>query len=201
MKKVILSVILCLGVTGVAFAKGDASAGKSKAVTCSACHGATGISPAPNWPNLAGQGERYLIKQISEIKAGKRSVPEMTAFVTNLSEKDIEDISAFYASQKAPSGVTDPKFIALGEAIYRGGDTKKGIPACSACHSPTGTGIALAGYPQIAGQKTDYTIKQLKDFREGHRTNDGDTKIMRTIAEKLSNKEVEALANYINGLR
>ena len=201
MKKVILSLFICLGVTGVAFAKGDANAGKGKIATCTACHGATGVSPAPNWPNLAGQGERYLIKQISEIKAGIRVVPEMAPFVTALTPQDIEDIAAFYASQTAPQGVTDPKYVSLGESLFRGGDTKKGVPACSSCHSPNGSGLALASFPHIAGQKADYTMKQLKDFREGDRTNDGDTKIMRTIAEKLSNKEVEALANYISGLR
>ena len=201
MKKVILSLVICLGVTGLAFAKGDANAGKGKVATCTACHGATGVSPAPNWPNLAGQGELYLVKQITEIKDGKRSVPEMAPFVGSLTPQDIEDISAFYASQTAPVGVTDPKYVSLGEALYRGGDAKKAIPACGSCHSPTGKGNFLAKYPHIAGQKVDYTVKQLQDFREGDRTNDGDSKIMRTIAEKLSNKELEAVANYISGLR
>ena len=201
MKKVILSLIICFGVTGVAFAKGDAAAGKGKVATCTACHGVTGVSPAPIWPNLAGQGERYLVKQISEIKAGERVVPEMAPFVGSLSQQDIEDIAAYYASQAAPQGATEPKFVTLGEAVYRGGNAKKGIPACGSCHSPTGKGNALAGFPHIAGQKVDYTIKQLKAFREGDRTNDGDIKIMRTIAEKMSNKEVEAVANYISGLR
>ncbi len=201
MKKVILSLVISLGVTGVAFAKGDATAGKAKVATCSACHGATGVSPAPNWPNLAGQGEKYLIKQITEIKSGERIVPEMVPFLGTLSTQDIEDIAAYYSGQSAPAGATDPKYVALGEALYRGGNAKKGIPACSACHSPTGKGNYLANYPHIAGQKVDYTAKQLRDFREGDRTNDGDTRIMRTIAEKLSNKEVEALSNYISGLR
>ncbi|OED41494.1 cytochrome C [Endozoicomonas sp. (ex Bugula neritina AB1)] len=201
MKKVILSLIICLGVTGVAFAKGDANAGKGKIATCIACHGASGVSPAANWPNLAGQGERYLVKQISEIKEGKRKVPEMAPFLTQLTTQDIEDIAAFYASQTAPRGVTGSKYVSLGKALYRGGDTKKGIPACGGCHNPNGKGLALARFPHLAGQKVDYTIKQLKDFREGYRTNDGDTKIMRTIAEKMSNTEVEAVANYISGLR
>lgn len=201
MKKVILSLVVSLGVTGVAFAKGDANAGKAKVATCTACHGATGVSLAPNYPNLAGQGERYLIKQISEIKAGNRKVPEMTPFVGSLSEKDIADIAAFYASQPAPQGAADPKLVDLGEKLYRFGDQKKGIPACSACHSPTGKGNSLAGFPQIAGQHPQYTAKQLRDFREGDRVNDGDSMTMRTIAEKLSNKEVEALSSYISGLR
>ena len=201
MKKVILTLVISLGVTGVAFAKGDAAAGKSKATTCAACHGATGVSPAPNWPNLAGQGERYLIKQITEIKDGGRSVPEMMPFVSALTKQDIADLAAFYASQPAPQGATDAKYVSVGEALYRGGDAKKGIPACSSCHSPTGKGNFLAGFPSLAGQKADYTAKQLRDLREGDRTNDGDTKIMRTIAEKMSNKEIEAVSHYISGLR
>ncbi|MGI9281838.1 MAG: c-type cytochrome [Endozoicomonas sp.] len=201
MKKVIFGLVVSLGVSGVVFAKGDANAGKAKVATCTACHGATGVSLVPNYPNLAGQGERYLVKQITEIKAGNRSVPEMVPFVGSLTEQDIEDISAFYASQPAPQGVADPKQVELGEQLYRFGDQKKGIPACGACHSPTGKGNSLAGFPQISGQHAQYTAKQLRDFREGDRENDGDTKVMRSIAEKLSNKEVDALASYISGLR
>ncbi|MGI9277917.1 MAG: c-type cytochrome [Endozoicomonas sp.] len=201
MNKVILTLVVSLGVTGLAFAKGDATAGKAKVATCTACHGPTGVSMAPNYPHLAGQGERYLVKQMTEIQAGNRSVPEMIPFVGKLTKQDIEDIAAFYASQSAPTGATDPKHISLGEQLFRFGDSDKGIPACSACHSPTGKGNFLAGFPQIAGQHPQYTAKQLRDFREGDRMNDGDTKIMRGIAEKLSNKEVEALASYISGLQ
>ncbi len=201
MKKVIFGLVVSLGVSGVAFAKGDANAGKAKVATCTACHGATGVSLAPNFPNLAGQGERYLVKQISDIKAGNRNVPEMAPFVGQLTEQDIEDIAAFYASQPAPKGIADPQQVGLGEQLYRFGDQKKGIPACAACHSPTGQGNSLAGFPKISGQHAQYTAKQLRDFREGERVNDGDTKVMRSIAEKLSNKEVDALSSYISGLR
>ena len=201
MKKVIFSLVVSLGVSGITFAKGDAKVGQGKVATCSACHGATGVSMAPNFPHLAGQGERYLVKQITEIKAGERKVPEMAPFVGSLSKQDIEDIAAFYASQPAPAGAADPKLVELGEKLYRFGDAKKAIPACGACHSPTGKGNSLAGFPQISGQHAQYTAKQLRDFREGNRVNDGDTKIMRTIAEKLSNKEVDAVASYISGLR
>ncbi|UYM18312.1 c-type cytochrome [Endozoicomonas euniceicola] len=205
MKKIILSFLVplgvSLGVSGLAFAKGDAEAGKTKVATCTACHGATGISPAPLYPNLAGQGERYLIKQLKEIKSGVRSVPEMAPFVAKLSDQDMEDISAFYAKQTAAKGVADPDKVALGEKLFRFGDAKKAIPACSSCHSPTGQGNFLAGFPQISGQHPAYTAKQLKDYREGVRVNDGDSKTMRMISEKLSNKEVEALASYISGLQ
>ncbi|WP_263081385.1 cytochrome c4 [Endozoicomonas sp. Mp262] len=200
MNKVILSLVVSLGVTGLALAKGDAAIGKSKVSNCTACHGATGVSLVPNYPNLAGQGERYLVKQIMDIKSGVRSVPEMMPFVSNITLEDAEDMAAFYASQSAPTGVTDKKYISLGEELYRAGNAKKGIPACGACHSPSGQGNSLAGFPYISGQHAQYTAKQLRDFREGERMNDGDTKIMRMIAEKLSNKEVEAVSHYIQGL-
>ena len=201
MKKVILTLMISLGVTGGAFAKGDAGAGKGKSANCAACHGATGVSATPAWPNLAGQGERYLIDQITAIKAGEREVPTMMPFVGNLSEQDIADLAAFYSSQPAAQGATDPKYISLGEALYRGGNAKKGIPACSSCHDPNGKGNFLAGFPALNGQKTEYTAKQLRDYREGVRVNGNYAKIMQTIAEKMSNKEVDAVSSYISGLR
>ena len=200
MNKAVLCLIVSLGASSLAFAKGDAAAGKVKAATCAACHGPMGISVAPNFPTLAGQGERYLVKQMVDIKSGTRPVPEMIPFVSNLTRQDIEDLAAFYSSQTAPAGATDSRYVALGEELYRAGNAKKGIPACAACHSPTGQGNALAGFPQIAGQHAQYTAKQLRDFREGDRVNDGETRVMRAIAEKMSNKEVEAVANYIQGL-
>ena len=189
-----------LAIAGMAFAKGDPVAGKEKASNCLACHGATGVSSVPNYPSLAGQGERYLAKQIADIKQGQRVIPEMMPFVSTLSKQDINDIAAFYASQPAPVGATESKYISLGEEIYRAGNAKKGIPGCAACHSPTGQGNSLAGFPRLSGQHEAYTVKQLRAFREGDRKNDGDTRVMRTIAEKLSNKEIEAVANYIQGL-
>ncbi len=200
MNKAVLYLIVSLGVSGLAFAKGDAVAGKAKATTCAACHGSTGVSIVPNFPTLAGQGERYLAKQITDIKSGARAVPEMAPFVGKLTQQDIDDLAAFFSSQSAPAGATDPKYVALGEELYRAGNAKKGIPACGSCHSPTGEGNALAGFPRLAGQHAQYLARQLRAFREGDRVNDGDTMVMRTIAEKMSNKEVEAVANYIQGL-
>ncbi|MBU2710818.1 c-type cytochrome [Zooshikella harenae] len=203
MKRVLFfSCILMMGVTGLVHAtEGDVTAGKAKSAVCSACHGATGISAAPTFPHLAGQGQRYLLKQLVDVKSGARDIPEMTGFVASLSEQDMADIAAFYASQKPPVGATKADKVALGERIYRAGHKDKGIPACTACHSPTGKGNELAGFPHLSGQFADYTAKQLRAFREGERTNDGDSKIMRTIAEKLSNKEVDAVASYVQGLR
>lgn len=202
MNKLLVSLVLSLGVAGSAHAlQGDAEAGQGKVAVCAACHGNDGNSIMPNWPNLAGQGERYLLKQLVEIKEGVRVVPEMTAIVANMSEQDLADAAAYYASQTPALGVADPELAARGEAIYRGGDLATGLPACTGCHSPTGQGNDPAAYPQLAGQHATYTAKQLTDFREGNRVNDGDAMIMRTIASRLSNKDIEAVSNYIQGLR
>ncbi|WP_087109570.1 c-type cytochrome [Parendozoicomonas haliclonae] len=201
MKKLVACLLVGLGWAGLAVAGGDAAAGKEKVAICSACHGPTGQSIAPNYPHLAGQGEGYLIKQITDIKNGDRKILEMTGMTDNLSEQDIADISAFYASQPAPTGQATEASVAVGQKLWRGGDVAKGIPACSACHSPTGSGNAPAKFPALAGQSPEYIAKQLRDFREGDRVNDGETKIMRAVAEKLSNKQIDALSSYISGLR
>lgn len=202
MNKLLVSLVLSLGVAGSAHAlQGDAAAGEGKVAICSACHSADGNSIMPNWPKLAGQGERYLLKQMMDIKSGVRNVPEMTGMLTNLNEQDMADVAAYYESQTLVGGVADADLAERGEAIYRGGNLKTGLPACTGCHSPTGQGNEPAGYPHLAGQHAQYTIKQLTDFREGDRTNDGDIMVMRTIAERLSNKDIQAVAEYIQGLR
>lgn len=200
MNKLLVSLLLSLGVTGLAQAAGDAAAGQAKTAVCAACHSADGNSLAPNFPKLAGQGERYLLKQLQDIKSGNRQVIEMTGLLTNLSDQDLADIAAYYASQKGSIGQADPKLVERGEALFRGGNLELGMPACTGCHSPDGSGNDLAGFPQLSGQHAAYTAKQLTDFREGNRTNDGDSMIMRSIAAKLSNKDIEAVSSYIQGL-
>ena len=205
MNKLLVSLLLTLGVTGIAQAAGtalvgDAAAGQAKTAVCGACHGPDGNSMAPNFPKLAGQGDRYLLKQLHEIKDGKRQVLEMTGLLTNLNDQDLADIAAYYSSQKNSVGAADPALVTRGEALFRGGDLQKGMPACTGCHSPDGQGNAAAGFPHLGGQHASYIEKQLTDFREGERTNDGDSMIMRGIAAKLSNKDIKALASYIQGL-
>ncbi|MCF5720888.1 c-type cytochrome [Pseudomonas syringae] len=206
MNKLIVSLLLTLGITGAAVAaegplKGDATAGQAKAAVCGACHGPDGNSPAPNFPKLAGQGERYLTKQMHDIKDGKRTVLEMTGLLTNLSDQDLADIATYFASQKGSVGAADPKLVARGEKLFRGGDLEKGLPSCIGCHSPNGAGIAAAGFPHLSGQHTAYIAKQLTDFRkeEAGRNND-DAAIMRTIARKLSDEDIAAVSSYIQGL-
>ncbi len=202
MNKLIVSLLLTLGITGVAHAAGDATAGQAKAAVCGACHGPDGNSPAPNFPKLAGQGERYLAKQMHEIKDGKRVVLEMTGLLANSSDQDIADIAAYFASQKGSVGAADPKLVARGEKLFRGGDLDKGLPACTGCHSPNGAGNAAAGFPHLSGQHAAYIAKQLTDFRkeDAGRANDGDAMTMRTIARKLSDEDIAAISSYIQGL-
>ena len=205
MNKLLVSLLLTLGVAGIAQAAatavvGDAAAGQAKTAVCGACHGPDGNSMAPNFPKLAGQGDRYLLKQLHEIKDGKRQVLEMTGLLANLSDQDLADIAAYYSSQKSSVGAADPALVAQGEALFRGGNLEKGMPACTGCHSPDGQGNAPAGFPHLGGQHASSIEKQLTDFREGDRTNDGDSMIMRGIAAKMSNKDIKALASYIQGL-
>lgn len=209
MNKVLVSLLLTLGITGMAHAAGDAEAGQGKVAVCGACHGVDGNSPAPNFPKLAGQGERYLLKQLQDIKAGStpgapegvgRKVLEMTGMLDPLSDQDLEDIAAYFSSQKGSVGYADPALAEQGEKLFRGGKLDQGMPACTGCHAPNGVGNDLAGFPKLGGQHAAYTAKQLTDFREGNRTNDGDTMIMRGVAAKLSNKDIEALSSYIQGL-
>ncbi|MGO4311899.1 cytochrome c [Pseudomonas sp. KB_15] len=208
MKKLIVSLLLTVGISGMAHAAGEAvkpgdkAAGQAKAAVCGACHGPDGNSMAPNFPKLAGQGERYLNKQLLDIKSGKRTVLEMTGLLTNLSDQDLADIAAYFASQKGSVGAADEKLVKRGENLFRGGDMAKGLPACTGCHSPNGAGNAAAGFPHLGGQHAQYVAKQLTDFRkeDGGRTNDGDAKTMQTIAKRLSDEDIAAVSSYIQGL-
>ncbi|MDG9669140.1 c-type cytochrome [Hahella sp. CR1] len=200
MRIFVTGLVLAMGMVGLAHAEGDPKAGQTKSAVCAACHGADGNSAVPNFPKLAGQGERYLIKQIHDIKSGNRAVPEMAGLTDNLSDQDIEDIAAYFASQPATVGSASEASLEKGESLYRAGNAAKGIPACSGCHSPNGAGNFPAGFPRLSGQHSDYVAKQLQNFRSGDRSNDGETRIMRDIAANMSDAEIKALANYILGL-
>lgn len=202
-----LAIMFCLLMawtqSGVA---ADAAAGKTNSVVCSACHGADGNSMVPSFPKLAGQGEAYLIKQMKDIRDGARPVPTMAGQLDGKSDEDLADLAAYYSGQAKSGGKTNPEMLALGQKVYRGGVAERNVAACSACHSPTGQGNAPGGFPSLAGQHAEYTATQLKMYRKGYeddsgRTNDGDTKIMRTIAFGLSDKEIEAVASFIAGLK
>ena len=182
--------------------EGSAEAGKSKAVTCAACHGAEGISANPLWPNIAGQAAPYLVTQLKAFKDGARNNPLMTSQAMMLSDQDMADLAVYFESLPAPAqSVANPDLVTTGEALYRGGEVTEQIAACMACHGPTGTGNPAAGYPALKGQHAAYTAKQLRDYASGERVSDGKTRVMRDIAGKLSEEEIAALASYVQGLK
>ncbi|MGM0543062.1 MAG: c-type cytochrome [Pseudomonadota bacterium] len=205
MRMLLASLAMTLGVVGTASAdprtEADAAAGESLATPCAACHGQAGISPTPTFPHLAGQQMSYLAKQIMDIRDGRREVPQMAGQVDDYSDQDAWDVAAFYAEQDAHLGQADDdaELLARGEALYRAGDQQKGIPACSACHTPTGAGIGSAAYPALSGLQPDYTVSTLQDFAAGDRDNDPNG-VMRDIAAKMSDDDMQAVANYLLGL-
>jgi cytochrome c553 len=164
---------------------------------CAACHTNDGSRGSPAYPILQGQHPEYLIKQLTEFKAGKRVNAIMNGMVAALSEADMRNVAAFYASKSAKPGFAKHKdTVALGEKIYRGGIADRQIPACAGCHSPDGAGMP-AQYPRIGGQQADYTEAQLVAFRGGVRTN---SVPMTGVAAKLNDREIKAVADYIAGL-
>ena len=208
MKKVAILLGLAVGwaQTGFTAEAGDSSRGEGMVAVCAACHGADGNSAAPAFPKLAGQGEKYLVKQLQDIRDGARPVPTMAGQLDGKSDQDLADIAAFYAAQPRSGGQTDPELLELGEKVYRAGIMDRNVAACIACHSPNGNGNAPAGFPALAGQHAEYTASQLRAYRQGYedpagRTNDGDTKIMRTTAFGLSDMEIEAVSSYVAGLK
>ncbi|MEX0732515.1 MAG: cytochrome c4 [Aquisalimonadaceae bacterium] len=182
-----------------AAAAGDVSRGQELSGTCAACHGADGNSTNSEWPKLAGQGERYLLEQLKAYKSGDRNDPIMMGQVADLSEQDMKDLAAYFSDQQMEVGGANPDLAEQGESIYRGGLPDKGVAACIACHGPAGGGMAAAGFPRIGGQHATYTAQQLQQYRSGDRSTDGN-RMMRAIAEKLSDEEIEAVASYISGL-
>ena len=182
----------------IAHSNGDIEAGKSKAMLCSACHGADGNSINPEWPSLAGQHEKYLVDAVTAYKNGTRNNAVMGPLVMSLSQKDIEDLAAFYNSLSMSEKDFDLELAKKGEALYRGGNNK-GVAACIACHGPTGKGNPGAGYPAIAGQQAEYTKLALIEYTNGNRQsvmND----MMQTIAARLTEEEMEAVSEYIKAM-
>lgn len=175
-------------------AKGEASFNAA----CAACHGTGGNSTTPANPKLAGQHAVYVAKQLAEYKSGKRANAIMSGMSAPLSPQDMQNIAAYVSQQQAKPGFAkDKNLVMLGERIYRGGIAERQIPACAGCHSPTGAGIPDQ-YPRLSGQHADYTAAQLTAFREGTRNNNA---AMTLVAAKLSNKEIQAVSDYIAGLR
>jgi cytochrome c553 len=177
----------------------DPANGKTLSQTCAACHSIDGNSVNPIWPKLAGQHAEYIVKQLQDFKDGKRVNGQMAPMVASLSDQDMADLAAYFASQKTKRGSAKPELIELGQKIYRAGDAESGVPACMACHGPSGAGNPGALYPALAGQHAEYTAIQLKAFKAEERSNDT-AKVMRTIAAPMTSAQIEAVSEYIQGL-
>ncbi|MDG2456296.1 MAG: c-type cytochrome [SAR86 cluster bacterium] len=195
-----LRLLIILAASLVTIGAGNADSGKDKVATCVACHGQDGNSMVGLWPSLAGQNANYLVRQLQHIKSGKRSIAVMAGLLDNFSTEDLSDIAAFYASKNNTIGQVEADKVELGRKLYYSGSLEKGIPACTACHSPKGKGNAPAGYPLLSGQQADYVTKSLKNYRSGERNNDESSQMMMAIAYKLDDVEIDALSSFINGL-
>lgn len=202
MKKLMLVTLagLALAASLPVGAAGDKTAGKAKSAVCAGCHAADGNSVNPEWPKLAGQHESYIYKQLVEFKSGARQDALMAGQVAALSDQDMQDLAAYFAGQVGSEGQADEATLAEGEALYRGGNNAAGIAACMGCHAPNGKGNPMAKFPALGGQHATYTINQLKNFRSGARANDAG-KMMRNVAVRMTDAEIEAVANYIAGLK
>ncbi|WP_028919285.1 c-type cytochrome [Pseudoxanthomonas suwonensis] len=195
---------------------GDAEAGAGLAGTCAACHGADGNPVDPMYPRLAGQGELYIARQLALFASGERHsglAAVMVPFAQTLSPQDMRDVGAYFAKQKSGAGVADDgeiadgtyaglKYYQIGEQLFRGGDAGRGIPACMACHGPTGAGNPGPGYPRVGGQHADYTARRLQEYKAGVTSERDPARfgIMAKVARSLTEEEIGALSSYLQGL-
>ena len=188
-------------VAGSALAAGNPEAGAQKAAVCGACHGPTGNSVNPEWPNLASQHESYIAAQLQLFKDGVRANPVMAPNAMALTPEDMADLGAHFSRQALTGLEADPALVAAGEKLYRAGDAARSLPACLACHGPDGKGNAPAKYPSVRSQHSTYAYNQLRAFASGERKPVGGSTMMQEVAKKLSDDEMRAVAAYLQGLR
>jgi cytochrome c553 len=202
MKKLVVIAATCalFGSATAALAAGDPTAGKAKSAVCAACHNADGNSTTTQYPKLAGQSADYLVKQLQEYKNGTRVNAIMAGMAAPLSQQDMEDLAAYFSSQRIARDAADPALAPAGEALFRGGNLTSGVSACAACHGATGAGNPAARFPALAGQHAEYLETQLKAFRAMERANDAG-QMMRNVAARLTDPEIKAVASYIQGLQ
>ncbi|WCE29781.1 c-type cytochrome [Vibrio sp. SCSIO 43137] len=204
MKK--LALILGLFASFSVWAQGNIEAGKAKSITCAACHTATGNSLITQYPKIAGQHATYLAKQLKDLKLGATSGgkkgrydPVMSPMAVALTEQDMKDLGAYYASLPISDNSTPEDVVEQGKVLYLSGDAERGLTACVACHGPRGNGTELSGFPKISGQHADYIKIQLDKFKSGSRNNDLNA-MMRDIAALLTEEEIDTLSKYVGGL-
>lgn len=181
-------------------AAGDAAAGQEKSAVCAGCHNADGNSVNPLWPKIAGQHPGYIVQQLQDFKSGARQDPVMAPMAMPLSDEDMVNLAAYFSAQEKTHGEAAADMVARGEKLYRGGNLATGVSACAACHAPNGVGNPAANFPALAGQHATYIEKALKDFRAGTRNNDN-AQMMQNVAARMSDAEIAAVAQYIQGLR
>jgi len=198
-KRTLSAALLCFCVAGPSNATGDADAGKEASATCAGCHGADGKALVAEYPNLAGQHASYIAKQLTAYRDGDRANPLMSPMAAALSDQNILDLAAYYSEMTPIKGAAEEDNLALGQNIYRGGITSANIASCTGCHGPAGKGNPAAAYPMLSGQNKNYLAAQLKLFRSGERNNDPN-EMMRSLAHRLSDAEIDALANFASGL-
>ena len=183
-------------------AGGDPEAGQANSNTCAACHGSNGNSANPEWPSLAGQHAIYTFRQLQAYQDGDRQNALMTGQVQGLSEQDMRDLAAFYAEQELEPLAAGDGDLSLGERIYRGGNAETGVTACIACHGPRGLGNPLTNYPRVSGQHARYLRDTLREYRSGDRRSDGQmAQMMRDIAGRMSDDEIDAVSAFMQGLQ
>ncbi|HEC74916.1 MAG TPA: cytochrome c4 [Methylophaga aminisulfidivorans] len=202
MKKLLIIALVGLtsSITTSVMAEGDINAGKQKAMMCAACHGADGNSPTDAYPKIAGQGAKYIAKQLANFKSGERNNAIMAGMVASLSEQDMADLAAYFSSKKMAPGAVSEALLEAGEKLYRGGNKETGVPACMACHGPNGSGVPAAAWPKLSSQYSTYVEAQLYAFKKGERHNDPNS-MMRDIAGKMSDDEIKAVSAYVFGLK
>lgn len=201
-----LALILSLLASCSVWAQGSIEAGKAKSETCVACHGADGNSLITTYPKLAGQHAQYIEKQLHDLKLGASSAgkqgrydPVMSAMAMPLSDEDMSDLAAYFASLPISSNSTPEDVVSTGKVLYTAGDASRGLTACTACHGPRGNGTELSGFPKISGQHADYVKAQLLKFRDDSRANDMNA-MMRDVAKKLTDADIDTLSKYVGGL-
>jgi cytochrome c553 len=197
-KAVVLGLTSLVAVTSLQAA--DIEAGKAKTMLCTGCHGADGNSINVIWPRLAGQNASYLLKQLQDFKSGKRTDATMQGMVMTLTDEDMVNVSAYFEAQKPAEAKFDAALLEDGQKIYRGGITETSVAACMGCHGPAGAGNAPAAYPALNGQHPEYIAAQLQKFKDGSRANDAG-KMMRNVANRMSNAEMKAVSAYVAGLK
>jgi cytochrome c553 len=197
---VVFSILCGLQASSVTRADGTVEEGQAKSTPCIACHGVSGNSSNPVWPNLADQHEQYIARQLKAFKGGTRQDPLMSPMAAGLSDDDVEDLAAYFDAQTLTGLEADPNRTSLGQRVYRGGDPSTGVAACIACHGPGGDGNPTAGWPSLRGQHSAYVAAQLRAYRAGTRKTDPN-QMMRDVARTMSDDQIDAVAAYVQGLR